>query len=101
MLFAAVILACAATQSDLAYLHQIAREVVESSKVEAGATIPGGPKNTTGFLLRVPGGTQNYYPAFWIRDAAMMLGADLVPEKEFEGWIRVVAATQPSPRGLT
>jgi len=31
----------------------------------------------------------------------MMLGGDLVPEEEIRGWIRVVAATQPGPAGLT
>ncbi len=87
--------------SDLDYLHRIAHEVVDSAMVEAGAEIAGTGRNTTGYALRVPGGTRNYYPAFWIRDAAMMLGADLVPQKEVEGWIRVVAATQPGPKGLS
>jgi len=87
--------------AELAYLHQVAHEVIDSSRVAAGVEIPGVGKNTTGYALRVPGGTQTYYPAFWVRDAAMMLGADLVPADEIEGWIRVVAATQPGPNGLT
>ncbi|MHB8635912.1 MAG: glucosidase family protein [Fimbriimonadaceae bacterium] len=88
------------TKADLAYLHVVARAVVDASRVAPGASIQGGGKNTTGFALRVPGGTQSFYPAFWIRDAAMMLGADLVPSAELDGWIRVVAATQPGPAGL-
>lgn len=83
--------------ADLAELHSLAKSVIDASLVRAGDLIPGGPKNTTGFDLRVPGGTQNYYPAFWIRDAAMMLGADFVSAKEVEGWIKVtVAATSGS-----
>lgn len=86
---------------DLAYLRRVAHEVVDASKVVMAGEIPGGGRNTTGFTLRVPGGTQSYYPAFWIRDAAMMLGADLVPSDEIEGWVRVIAATQPGKTGQT
>lgn len=94
-------LLCQATFSDnLQYLHTVAKEVIASARVALGAEIAGTGMNTTGFTLRVPGGTQNYYPAFWIRDAAMMLGADLVPREEIEGWIRLVASTQPGPKGL-
>lgn len=57
-------------------------------------------RNVTGHALRVPGGTLTYYPAFWVRDAAMMLGAGFVGAAELEGWIRVIAATQPGPEGL-
>jgi len=90
----------ASSNSDMAYLRQVAQEVTLASRVAPGGVISNGGKNTTGYALRVPGGTQTYYPAFWIRDAAMMLGADLVPAGEVDGWIRVVAATQPGPEGL-
>jgi hypothetical protein len=95
-------IACALTtgEGDLAILHRMAHEVVDSALVPAGGEIKGVGRNTTGFSFRVPGGTQNYYPAFWIRDAAMMLGADLVPDTEIEGWIRIVASTQPGPKGI-
>lgn len=86
--------------ADLALLREIAAGVLASSKVPPGGQIPNGPKNTTGHVLRVPGGTQNYYPAFWVRDAAMMLGGDFVPADEVEGWVRVTAATQPGADGL-
>ena len=87
-------------KTDLAYLHRVAHEVVDASRVAPGTSISNGGKNTTGHVLRVPGGTRSFYPAFWIRDAAMMLGADLVPTAEVWGWIRAVAATQPGPAGL-
>ncbi|HVT11187.1 MAG TPA: hypothetical protein VHE55_02890 [Fimbriimonadaceae bacterium] len=86
--------------SDLDYLRQVAREVTQAAVVKPGGEIANAGRNTTGFTLRVPGGTQTYYPAFWIRDAAMMLGADLVPADEIAGWIKVVAAVQPGPGGL-
>lgn len=81
-------------------LHRVAREVATASVVAPGGEIPSAGKNTTGFTLRVPGGTQTYYPAFWTRDAAMMLGADLVPANEVAGWIKVIAAIQPGPGGI-
>ena len=97
----AIALAAPDAKADLAYLHQVAHEVVDAARVAPGASISNGGKNTTGFALRVPGGTQSFYPAFWIRDAAMMLGGDLVPADEIDGWVKVVAATQPGPAGLT
>lgn len=87
-------------QADLEFLRATARKVLASAALAAGSQIPGGAKNTTGHQLRVPGGTLNYYPAFWVRDAAMMLGGDFVPAPEVEGWIHVVAATQPGADGL-
>lgn len=78
----------------------MARKVLDSAAISAGGQIPGGAKNNTGHKLRVPGGTLNYYPAFWVRDAAMMLGGDFISAEEVEGWIRVVAATQPGVDGI-
>jgi hypothetical protein len=85
---------------DIAFLHDRAARVLDSCKVLPGGVIPSGPTNTTPYALRVPGGTQSYYPAFWIRDAAMMLGGGFIPAIELEGWVRLVAATQPGPEGL-
>ncbi len=99
-LAATILTPCPAVSADIAYLRQVAVEVLDSAKVPAGGQIKGGPKNETGNDLRVPGGTQNYYPAFWIRDAAMMLGDTFVPTREIEGWIQVTAATQPGPHGV-
>jgi arylsulfatase len=88
------------TVAQLPFLRELAAKVLASAKVPVNERIPGGPTNTTGYTLRVPGGTQNYYPAFWIRDAAMMLGGDFIPADEIEGWVRVIAATQPGADGL-
>jgi len=98
---AALALTGARTEDDLAYLKSVAHAVVDSAVVAPQGQIPNGGKNLTNCTLRVPGGTQTYYPAFWVRDASMMLGADLVPADELLGWIKVIAATQPGPDGLT
>ncbi|MFO1513723.1 MAG: hypothetical protein U1F83_12525 [Verrucomicrobiota bacterium] len=87
-------------QADLDFLRATARKVLDSAALAPGAQIPSGAKNITGHQLRVPGGTLNYYPAFWVRDAAMMLGGDFISAEEVEGWIRVVATTQPGADGL-
>lgn len=97
-------LVIAATVSDqsihLTQLHAIAQQVLDASLVRPNSSIPGVGPNTTGFGLRVPGGTQTYYPAFWIRDAAMMLGNNFVSDEEVQGWIKVIASTQPGENGL-
>jgi hypothetical protein len=100
--FAAVLAAVlVSSDADVAYLKSLAHEVADSAVVRPGAGIPRNGKNTTGLTLRVPGGTQDYYPAFWIRDAAMMLGANLVPADEVKGWVKLVASIQPGPDGLS
>jgi len=84
--------------ADAAALRQLAQETVASAEVKPGDKISRGI-NTTGRVLHLPGGSGSY-PAFWIRDAAMMLGGDLIPADEIEGWIRVIAATQPGAPGI-
>jgi alpha-L-fucosidase 2 len=75
------------------FLHDQARRLVESAKLAAGQAA-GGHHNKTRWALRAPGGNMGY-PAFWVRDAAMMLGGDLIGAPEIEGWIRLVASTIP------
>jgi hypothetical protein len=87
--------------ADLSYLRGLAQRVLESATVAPSGRIPDGKVNTTGRQLRLPGGTLNYYPAFWIRDAAMMLGGDFISADEIAGWVQVVAAFQPGAEGLT
>ena len=76
----------------------MARETVATAEVKPGEKISRGI-NSTGQVLHLPGGSGGY-PAFWIRDAAMMLGGGLISAPEIEGWIRVVAAVQPGPQGI-
>ena len=87
-------------QANLTYLHGLAKRVLDSAIVPPNGRLPDGKVNRTGRQLRLPGGTLTYYPAFWIRDAAMMLGADFVSADEIAGWITFVAAFQPGEEGL-
>lgn len=84
--------------ADLATLGLLARETVVTAELKPGAKISKGV-NVTGNVLHLPGGSGSY-PAFWIRDAAMMLGGDLICAAEIEGWIRIIAAVQPGPLGI-
>jgi len=84
--------------SAYAALRQLARDTVTTAAVKPGEQISTGV-NTTGRLLHLPGGS-GHYPAFWVRDAAMMLGDGFIPADEIEGWIRLIASTQPGPQGV-
>jgi hypothetical protein len=86
-------------QTEVSALQQLARETVATAEVKPGMKTANGI-NTTGHGLHLPGGSGGY-PAFWIRDAAMMLGGGLISAAEIEGWIRVVAAVQPGPQGIS
>jgi hypothetical protein len=76
---------------DTAFLHEQARRIVSSARLAPGA-VSGKWQNQTPYAVHVPGGNMGY-PAFWVRDAVMMLGADFVPAQEIEGWIRLMAST--------
>ena len=80
-----------ASLSDADWLEDQARRVVASSLLRAGET-RGPYTNSAFFDLHVPGGNMGY-PAFWVRDAAMMLGADLISAAELKGWITLIART--------
>ena len=79
-------------------LRELAQATIATAAVKPGETISHGV-NVTGHLLHLPGGS-GFYPAFWVRDAAMMLGDGFIPADEIEGWIRLIASTQPGPQGL-
>lgn len=84
----------------LADLHRFAASVSYGCRVKPGEHI-GSRENVTGTTIRVPGATLEFYPAFWVRDAAMMLGADFVSADEVEGWVRLVCSTQAGPEGIS
>lgn len=81
-------------------LRKIAVSVLDGSRVAPGAAIPGNRVNSTGVAVRLPGATLEYYPAFWTRDAAMMLGSGFVPADEVAGWVRLIAGVQPGSDGI-
>jgi hypothetical protein len=98
--FFSLLVATLQQSDDFAYLNDLAIAVVASAQVKPNASIRNGGTNTTGGDLHVPGGTQSFYPAFWIRDAAMMIGVPGIARGELQNWIKVVAAVQPGPDGL-
>ncbi len=48
-------------------------------------------RNLTPYTVHVPGGNMGY-PAFWVRDAVMMLDSDFIALPELEGWIRLMSS---------
>lgn len=82
--------------SDTAFFCSQARRIVESARLAPGQT-RGRWRNSTPYTLHVPGGNMGY-PAFWVRDAVMMLGGDFISREELEGWIRLMSAALQGPR---
>jgi hypothetical protein len=80
---------------DAAFLLDQARRVVDSAALPPGHS-SGKWKNITPYRMHVPGGNMGY-PAFWVRDAVMMLGAGLISAEEIEDWIRLMAASIRGP----
>ena len=87
------------SRADEAFWKDQARLIVASAALTSGGA-SGSYRNTTPYDLHVPGGNMGY-PAFWVRDAAMMLGGDFIPAAEIEGWIRLIASTVPGPQDWT
>lgn len=81
--------------SETAFLRDQARRIVESARLAPGQT-RGQWRNATPYTLHVPGGNMGY-PAFWVRDAVMMLGGDFISPKELEGWIRLMSTAMQGP----
>ena len=84
---------------DKRFWHDQARRIVDSAALLAGAQ-SGKYLNSTPYDVHVPGGNMGY-PAFWVRDAVMMLGGDFISARELEGWIRLMVSTVPGPRDWT
>ncbi len=76
---------------DADFFHDQARRLAAAARLA-----PHQAPNQTPYAIRVPGGNMGY-PAFWVRDAVMMLGAEFVPADELAGWIRLIASTIPGP----
>lgn len=81
--------------ADTAFLRDQAQRIVESARLAPGQT-EGRWRNATPYTLHVPGGNMGY-PAFWIRDAVMMLGGNFISPKELKGWIYLISASLQGP----
>ena len=82
------------SDADLAYLRELAVDVLDASRVAPGAKVGDIGPNTSGATLIRPGG-RNAYPAFWIRDYAMSLDAGVVRRDEQRHALFLTAAHQP------
>jgi len=83
------------TQPDEVFLKNQARRIIGSACLRAGQAA-GKYRNETRYDVHVPGGNMGY-PAFWVRDAVMMLGGDFIPAAEIEGWVRLICSTLQGP----
>ncbi|MGA2624785.1 MAG: hypothetical protein ABSF91_13075 [Bacteroidota bacterium] len=83
------------SQADEDFLKEQARRITNSALLPAGGS-SGKWSNTTPYDVHVPGGNMGY-PAYWIRDAVMMLGGDFISSGELEGWIRFISGTLKGP----
>ena len=88
-------------QSDLDYLTDLTKSVVESSRIYPGQKVSKefGPNNTGGILIR-PGG-RDCYPSFWIRDYAMSLECGFITTEEQRHMLQLAAKTQCDQNQIT
>lgn len=82
---------------DLAFLEELARDVVDSSRILPGQDLPPsirsyGP-NRSGITLIKPGG-RDCYPSFWVRDYAMSLESGFITDQEQIDILLYTAARQ-------
>ena len=75
------------SQADEDFLAGQARSIVSSARLSPGQA-NGQWRNLTPYTVHVPGGNMGY-PAFWVRDAVMMLDSGLIAVRELEDWIRL------------
>ena len=75
------------------FLQELARDVIEASRVRPGQRVSTSVTNATGGTLIRPGGRE-CYPAFWIRDFAMSLECGLITPEEQRHALLLTAATQ-------
>ena len=78
------------SESDQVFLASQARSILDSARLLPGKW-KGKWRNGTPYAVHVPGGNMGY-PAFWVRDAVMMLESDFISLPELEGWIRLIAS---------
>jgi hypothetical protein len=75
---------------DQMFLGDQARAILDSARLMPGQE-KGKYRNQTPYEVHVPGGNMGY-PAFWVRDAVMMLESDFIELAELEGWIRLMSS---------
>jgi hypothetical protein len=110
-IFLAVALSCCSTgreqllsKADLAFLADMTRQVVDSSRILPWQELPPAIKsfgpNNSGITLIRPGG-RDCYPSFWIRDYGMSLESGFITEKEQRDILLYTAARQSDSSWIT
>ncbi len=89
------------SESDLGYLKELTKDVLESSRIYPGQKISPafGGNNTGGILIR-PGG-RDCYPSFWIRDYAMSLECGFITSDQQKHMLQLTASTQCDQTWIT
>lgn len=82
---------------DLNFLRQMARDVIEASRVKPGQRVANSPPNALGFTGIKPGG-RNCYPAVWVRDFSMSLDCGLIPREEILAHFELFKSKQNGPQ---
>ena len=88
-------------KTDLSFLEQLTREVIDSSRILPGQVVSSlSLKNNTGGILIRPG-ARDAYPSFWIRDYAMSLETGMIDSAEQRHMLMLTAATQCDEAWIT
>ena len=88
-------------KSDYAYLKELTKDIMDSSRVYPGQSLPAPfGKNNTGRTLIRPG-ARDAYPSFWIRDYAMSLESGFVTKEEQRLILLLTASTQCDQTWIT
>lgn len=81
-------------KSDMNFLREMTRDVIEAARVQPGSN--GGGRwpltNACGFALITPG--KDTYPAFWIRDFAMSVDSGLIAPDEMRDHLLLTCKAQ-------
>jgi hypothetical protein len=87
-------------QTDLAFLRDMTRDVVEASRVKANSN--GGGRwpltNSCGFTLITPG--KDTYTAFWPRDFSMSMDSGFITPEELRNHLLLICKAQNGPAEL-
>ena len=79
--------------NDLRFLHEMAHDVIDASRVRPGQRVGNSPPNTQPHVLIRPGG-RDCYPAMWVRDFSMSLDCGLIPADEIKAHLQFISSRQ-------
>jgi len=91
------------SETDYEFLEGLTKDVIESSRIYSGQTIPGHPdfgSNNTGGTLIKPGGRKSY-PSFWPREVAMSLESGFITTAEQKHMLLLTASKQCDQTWIT